>query len=57
MLREVPTTVVTGGWNAEYEAIAAALVRAGARDELLEGSGRRTQDDARFPAILAAAAA
>lgn len=56
MLRDVPTVVVTGGWNAEYEAIAAALVRAGARHEVLEGSGHRPQDDARFPAILAAAA-
>lgn len=56
MLRGVPTTVVTGGWNAEYEAIAAALVRAGARHEVLEGSGHRPQDDARFLAILAAAA-
>jgi hypothetical protein len=40
----IPTLVVTGGWNAEYEAIAQALAAAGADHRVLEGAGHRPQD-------------
>jgi hypothetical protein len=38
----VPTLVVTGGWNDEYEAIASRIV--GARHVTLAGHGHRPQD-------------
>lgn len=52
-LDATPTLVVTGGWNAEYEAIAAVLARHGATHEVLTGSRHRPQDDPRFPGLVA----
>lgn len=40
----VPTLVVTGNWNAEYEEIAQAIEEAGARHTRLVGYGHRVQD-------------
>jgi pimeloyl-ACP methyl ester carboxylesterase len=44
MLSGIPTLVVTGGWNDEYEAIAHALVEDGAEHHALEGAQHRPQD-------------
>lgn len=52
----VPTTVVTGGWNDEYEAIAAVLAAAGADHRVLEGAEHRPQDLPAFAALLEAVA-
>lgn len=41
---EIPTLVVTGGWNEEFEEIAAALVRLGATHRQLAGFGHRVPD-------------
>lgn len=41
---EIPTLVVTGGWNEEYEEIASALVQLGATHRRLIGFGHRAQD-------------
>lgn len=43
-LRSTPTLVLTGGWNDEYEEVAAALVDLGATHELLEGHGHRVAE-------------
>ena len=43
-MADVDTLVVTGAWNEEYEEIAAALVRAGARHRRLPGRGHRVVD-------------
>ena len=40
----VPTLVITGGWNDEYEEIASALVRSGAARRQLTGFGHRVPD-------------
>jgi pimeloyl-ACP methyl ester carboxylesterase len=40
----VPTLVVTGGWNEEYEEIASALVGLGATHRRLTGFGHRVPD-------------
>jgi hypothetical protein len=49
MLEEIPTLVVTGGWNAEYELIAARLVEAvGAEHHVRPGTAHRPQDDPGF---------
>lgn len=40
----VPTLVVTGGWNKEFEEIASALVRLGATHQQLIGYGHRVPD-------------
>ncbi|WP_181157389.1 alpha/beta fold hydrolase [Microbacterium sp. MYb62] len=53
MVRSVPTLVVTGGWNGEYEEIAAVLTTEGARHETLAGAGHRPQDLPTFPALVA----
>lgn len=54
MLRGTPTLVVTGGWNAEYEAIAAVLVENGATHRVLTGAQHRPQDLPAFgPAVAA----
>jgi hypothetical protein len=50
----IATIVVTGGWNAEYEVIAEALTRHGARHVRLEGRRHRPQDHADFPSLLTA---
>lgn len=47
-----PTVVVTGGWNDEYEAIAAALVVEGAQHHVLTGAGHRPQDLDAFNPLL-----
>lgn len=52
MLERVPTLVVTGGWNDEYETIADVLVAAGARHVVLPGAQHRPQDLPRFPAVV-----
>lgn len=43
-IRETPTLVLTGGWNDEYEEVAAALVGLGAAHEVLPGHGHRVID-------------
>lgn len=43
-LAETPMLVLTGGWNAEYEEVAAALVGLGAEHEVLAGHGHRVVD-------------
>lgn len=40
----IPTVVVTGGWNEEFEEIASALVRGGATHRSLTGFGHRVPD-------------
>lgn len=47
-----PTTVVTGGWNREYEAVAEALAAAGATICTFPGTGHRPQDDPRFGELV-----
>lgn len=49
----VPTLVVTGDWNDEYEAIAAQLTRAGAAHVTLPGFRHRPQDHPGFEPVLA----
>ena len=44
MITGIPTLVVTGGWNDEYETIAGVLTRHGARHIIREGSAHRPQD-------------
>ncbi len=46
------TVVVTGGWNDEYEAVAAALAAVGAQHRVLPGARHRPQDTAEFDAVL-----
>lgn len=43
-LAETRMLVLTGGWNEEYEEVAAALVALGARHEVLPGHGHRVVD-------------
>lgn len=58
-LRETPTLVLTGGWNDEYEEVAAALVELGAEHAVLAGHGHRVVDhpecSERIRAFVAAA--
>lgn len=51
-IEQVPTLVVTGAWNDEYEAIAAELVRHGAVHRQLIGHQHRPQDHPDFQAML-----
>jgi len=44
VLAAVPTQVLTGDWNDEYEEIAGVMLRAGARHRVLAGFGHRVQD-------------
>ena len=44
VFEELPTLVVTGGWNDEYEAIASRLVEVGAEHVRLPGARHRPQD-------------
>lgn len=48
MLAGVQTLVITGGWNDEYEAIAAVLMKAGATHVQLLGHEHRPQDHPDF---------
>jgi pimeloyl-ACP methyl ester carboxylesterase len=48
----VPTLVVTGDWNAEYEELARALVGLGARHVQVRGFGHAVQESPAFDAIL-----
>ncbi len=57
MVTGVPTHVITGGWNDEYEAIAAALVTAGASHAQLIGNEHRPQDHPDFERMLCSALA
>jgi len=54
MMAGIPTLVVTGGWNDEYEIIARELTRNGARHVVLDGAAHRPQD---LPGFLPAARA
>jgi hypothetical protein len=49
----VPTLVVTGGWNDEYEAIAERLAEAGASHVHLTGHRHRPQDHPGFEGLVA----
>lgn len=49
----VPTLVVTGNWNDEYEAIANQLTSAGAAHVHLAGAKHRPQDHPDFESVLA----
>lgn len=49
---DVPTLVLTGAWNQEYEAIAARLAQAGATHRHL-GSTHRPQDHPDFESVVA----
>ena len=51
-VRSVPTLVLTGGWNEEYEAIATVLARAGASTAVIKGQGHRVQDHPDFHATV-----
>ena len=51
MVTGIPTLVVTGAWNEEYEAIAATLVAGGAEHRVLAGAGHRPQDLPGFAAL------
>jgi hypothetical protein len=53
VLSSVPTVVVTGDWNAEYEEIAEAMAEAGARHVELVGNGHRVQDHPEANAVIA----
>ncbi|MBN8424668.1 alpha/beta fold hydrolase [Microbacterium esteraromaticum] len=44
----VPTLVITGGWNAEYETIAGVLIEEGATHVQLRGVNHRPQDHSGF---------
>ncbi len=48
----VRTLVITGGWNALYDEVAAALVEAGARHVVLAGYEHRPQDHEQASRIL-----
>lgn len=52
MIEGVRTLVITGGWNDEYEAIAAVLVTHGATHQQLVGNEHRPQDHPEFEAAL-----
>ena len=53
MLDGIPTLVVTGGWNDEYEVIAGVLAGRGARHVVLPGAQHRPQDVDGFAAVVA----
>jgi hypothetical protein len=53
VIAAVPTTVVTGGTNEEYEQIASLLVENGATHLVIPGASHRVQDASAFDAILA----
>ncbi|MGN6198702.1 alpha/beta hydrolase [Humibacter sp.] len=52
VIEPVHTLVLTGGWNAEYEAIASALSQHGATHIRLEGNKHRVQDHRDFEGAI-----
>ncbi len=54
MLTDIPTLVITGGWNAEYERIAGALASDTTTHVVLTGAAHRAQDAPGFGAVVAA---
>jgi pimeloyl-ACP methyl ester carboxylesterase len=52
MISGIPTRVITGGWNDEYEVIADMLGRAGASPIVLDGAQHRPQDLPDFAAVV-----
>ena len=53
MITGIPTLIVTGGWNAEYETIAERLSEEGAEHVVLAGAQHRRQDLPEFTRIVA----
>lgn len=51
-ITDVPTLVITGGWNSEYEAIADVLTEQGAEHVQLHGNEHRPQDHPEFAATV-----
>lgn len=51
-IAHVPTLVVTGNWNPEYESIAASIVASGGTHLQLEGCGHRVQDHPAINAVI-----
>lgn len=51
-ISELPTLVVTGNWNEEYEAIASVLVTEGALHRKLPGNMHRPQDHPGFASAV-----
>lgn len=51
-IADLPTLVITGGWNAEYEAIAHVLEGHGASHLQLRGHTHRPQDHSGFAAAV-----
>ncbi len=49
---QVPTLVVTGGWNEEYETVAERLAEAGAAHVRLSGARHRPQDHPAFESTV-----
>lgn len=52
ILADIPTLVVTGGWNDEYEVIATVLAENGSRHRILSGAAHRPQDVTGFSALV-----
>lgn len=52
MLDGIPTLIVTGGWNEEYERIAALLAARGAEHVALTGADHRPQDMPAFSDVV-----
>lgn len=48
----VPTLVITGRWNDEYEELAEELVTLGARHRWIEGFGHNPQDSSLFEGVV-----
>ncbi|WP_066519863.1 alpha/beta hydrolase [Curtobacterium ammoniigenes] len=53
VITPIHTLVLTGGWNAEYEAIASILTDHGATHVRLEGNKHRVQDHPDFEPVVA----
>ncbi|MDP3952728.1 alpha/beta fold hydrolase [Microbacterium sp.] len=52
MITGIPTLVVTGGWNDEYELIARTLAESGAEHLVLDGATHRPQDLPGFASVV-----
>ncbi|WP_448257165.1 hypothetical protein [Microbacterium aurum] len=52
MLSGIPALVITGGWNAEYERIAASLAEAGVDHRVIPTRDHRPQDDPAFAGLV-----